>query len=115
MGVEINKVDEQLQEDWLNARLRDEAAYLDDAGFTATVVQRLPPKRASSKFRATVLILVTILGSALAYVLSGGGQFIMEGITRIGSLSLLSVGLLALCSALVATAVAGAAAWSKAR
>lgn len=108
-------MDGQLQEDSLDARLRDEAPYLDDAGFTASVVQRLPQKRASSKFRATVLILVTILGSALAYVLSGGGRFIIEGIARIGSLSLLSVGLLALCSALVAMAVAGAAAWSKAR
>ncbi|MEP7078403.1 MAG: hypothetical protein ABI795_05185 [Chthoniobacterales bacterium] len=108
-------MDGQLQEDSLDARLRDEAPYLDDAGFTASVVQRLPQKRASSKFRATVLILVTILGSALAYVLSGGGRFITEGIARIGSLSLLSVGLLALCSALVAMAVAGAAAWSKAR
>ena len=35
-------MDEQLQEDWLDRRLREEMPYIDDAGFTARVVQKLP-------------------------------------------------------------------------
>ena len=36
---------ENLQDDSLDARLRDEAVYIDDAGFTARVVQQLPARR----------------------------------------------------------------------
>ncbi len=44
-------MDEQLQEDWLDARLRDEAPYIDDAGFTARVMQQLPAPRQTRSSR----------------------------------------------------------------
>lgn len=81
MGTELN-MDENHQEDWLDARLRDETAYIDDAGFTSSVVKRLPARRVRRPFRAVFLIGVTLLASAIAYVLSGGGWFIAEEVTR---------------------------------
>ena len=75
-------MDENLQEDWLDARLRDETAYIDDAGFTAGVLQKMPTRRVRRPFRAAILLGVTLLATAIAYVLSGGGWFIAEEVTR---------------------------------
>jgi hypothetical protein len=81
-------MDENLQEDWLDARLREEAAYVDDAGFTARVVQKLPAHRVRHSLRAVILLGVTLVASAIAYMLSGGGWFIAEGVTRLSLLPL---------------------------
>jgi hypothetical protein len=89
-------MDENLQEDWLDARLREEAAYIDDVGFTAGVVQKLPPHRVRHSLRAVILLGVTLVASAIAYLLSGGGWFIADGVTR---LALLPLPLLWLCAA----------------
>ncbi|MEY2519642.1 MAG: hypothetical protein QOF24_1401 [Verrucomicrobiota bacterium] len=75
-------MNENLQEDWLDARLRDETAYIDDAGFTAGVLRKMPARRVRRPFRAAILLGVTLLATAIAYVLSGGGWFIAEEVTR---------------------------------
>lgn len=65
MGDELKE--EQL--DWLDAKLRDEMPYIDDAGFTARVAQRLPqPRRASRKLRAAILLVSVFVASAIAYI-----------------------------------------------
>lgn len=81
-------MDENLQEDWLDAKLRDEAAYIDDAGFTAHVVRKLPARRVRHSLRAVILLGLTVVASAIAYLLSGGGWFIAEGVTRFALLPL---------------------------
>jgi hypothetical protein len=81
-------MDENLQEDWLDARLRDEAAYIDDGGFAARVVQRLPARPARHTLRAVILLGVTLLASVIVYRLSGGGWFIAEEVTRFAFLPL---------------------------
>ena len=81
-------MDENLQEDWLDAKLRDESAYIDDAGFTANVVRKLPAHRVHHSLRAAILIGLTLVASAVAYLLSGGGWFIAEGVTRFALLPL---------------------------
>lgn len=95
-------MDENLQEDWLDARLRDETAYIDDAGFTAGVVQKLPARRVRRPLRAVFLIGVTLLASAIAYVLSDGGWFIAEEVTRF---ALLPVSMMWLSAAVVTVLV----------
>ena len=55
-------MDENLQEDWLDARLREEAAYIDDAGFTARVVQKLPARAVGYSLRAVILLGLTCAG-----------------------------------------------------
>ena len=81
-------MDENFQEDWLDAKLRDEAAYIDDGGFTANVVRKLPAHRVRHSLRAVILIGLTLVASAIAYVVSGGGWFIAEGVTRFALLPL---------------------------
>ncbi|HEY0368145.1 MAG TPA: hypothetical protein VGC85_00980 [Chthoniobacterales bacterium] len=64
--------DELEQLDWLDAKLRDEMPYIDDAGFTANVVQKLPtPARASRSVRAMILLLAAVLASVIAFVIAG--------------------------------------------
>jgi hypothetical protein len=88
-------MDENLQEDWLDARLRDEAAYLDDGGFTARVVQKLPARPVRHVLRAVILLGVTLLALTIAYRLSDGGWFIAEEVTRFARLPTLVIWLFA--------------------
>jgi hypothetical protein len=76
-------MEEKVQEDWLDARLRDEAPYLDDAGFTSRVVQKLPARHVRRSYRALLLIGITIAGCLIAYWLSGGTRLFVEGITYV--------------------------------
>jgi cytochrome bd-type quinol oxidase subunit 1 len=81
-------MDENLQEDWFDARLRDEAVYVDDGGFTARVVQKLPARPVRHVLRAVILLGVTLVASIIAYLLSDGGWFIAEEVTRFARLPL---------------------------
>src|SRR5436309_2843453 len=106
---------EKIQEDWLDARLRDEVPYIDDAGFTAWVVQRLPAQRSRRSFRALLLFSITLLGSVVTYIVSGGGKFIGVGIDRIAALPLLWILALAISCSIVLTSIATAAAFANMR
>ncbi len=108
-------MDERVQEDWLDARLRDEAAYIDDAGFTARVVQHLPPARPRRSLRALILFCITLLGSIITYVVSGGGKFIGAEIDRLAALPILWILALAAGCGLVLTSIATVAAFAKSR
>jgi hypothetical protein len=108
-------MDEQLQEDWLDQRLRDELGYIDDDGFTARVVQKLPAAGSRYSFRAAVLLCVTLLASIVTYLASDGGRFLVVAVYRLAAMPLLFVSLVAICSTLVVTAVAASAAWSNMR
>src|SRR5205814_7664885 len=59
----------------LDARLRDETPYIDDAGFTARVMKQLPHRRASwSTQRAFIIFAATVLAGVIAYFASGQGM-----------------------------------------
>jgi len=104
------------QEDWLDKELREAAPYIDDAGFTARVLQQLPPPRHSRDLlRAAILLGMTLLASVLAYVVSGGGRFVSVTIERLAALPALWVFVLALASSLLVAAVGATAAISRER
>jgi hypothetical protein len=108
-------MDEQLQEDWLDRRLRDEMPYIDDAGFTARVVQKLPAPGRQRSFRAAILLSITVLASIVTYLASDGGRFLIVAAYRLAEMPLLFISLVAISGTLVATAVAASAALSSAR
>jgi hypothetical protein len=108
-------MDEQLQEDWLDRRLREEMPYIDDAGFTAGVVQKLPAPGRQRSFRAAILLSVTLLASVVTYFASDGGRFLIVAAYRLAAMPLLFISLVAICCTLAATAVAASAALSSAR
>jgi hypothetical protein len=71
----------------LDARLRDETPYIDDAGFTARVMQQLPHRRFSwSAQRAFIIFAATIASVVIAYFASGEGMFVHDAFARISSL-----------------------------
>src|SRR5437660_3500843 len=104
------------QEDWLDRELREAAPYIDDEGFTAQVLQELPPpRRRRDLLRAIILLGMTFLASVLAYVVSGGGRFVSETLERLAALPALWVFVLALASGLVIAAAGATAAISGSR
>ena len=113
MGTKLNS-DEQFQDEAFDAFLREATPYIDDAGFTARVVQRLPARTKRSS-RAFILFFVTLLASAITYTLSGGGEFLIIGFGRLATLPVLWVLILAAVCSLLFTSVAAAAALSRTR
>ena len=106
-------MDEQLQEDWLGAKLRDEVPYIDDAGFTARVMNQLPARRQSRSLRGGIFFAVTLVACAAAYFASGRGVFIGESAAFLVAMPLWTVCALAgICAALIAV-LGSAAAWSR--
>ena len=81
-------MEEKVQEDWLDARLRDEAAYIDDAGFTSRVVRKLPARSVRRSYRAAILLAVTIAASIVTYFLAGGTWFVAERLTVLAMMPL---------------------------
>lgn len=106
MGDEVGELD------WLDAKLREEAPYIDDAGFTGSVMQKLPARRATRSLRSVILMLAAIFASAAAYLLSGGGRFIYEGFARAELFSPLTILIAALC---VGVVMVGCAAYAAAK
>jgi hypothetical protein len=71
----------------LDARLRDEMPYIDDAGFTARVMQQLPRRRFSwSTQRAFIIFAATIVSVVIAYFASGEGMFVHDAFARVSGL-----------------------------
>jgi len=103
-------MDEQLQEDWLDARLREETSYIDDAGFTAGVMQKLPAPQPKRSFRALIIIGLTLFASGLTYFFSDGGQFILQAARQIAGTNFLLLCEIAFAFGLLLTVFAASAA-----
>lgn len=109
-------MDEKNQEDWLGRQLREAAIYIDDNGFTTRVLQQLPQaRRQRQSVRATILLGITLLASALAYVLSDSGRFVSLNVERLATLPVLWLFAIALGSGLLVTTLGLLAAISKTR
>ena len=108
-------MNEQLQEDWLEAKLREEAPYLDDAGFTARVMRQLPARRQSSSLRAFILLAVTFVACALAYYLRGGGVVFANAAEFLVAMPFVTVCVIAGACALLVTLLGASAAVVKER
>jgi len=108
-------MDENLQGDSLDARLREEASYIDDAGFTAAVVRKLPAQRVRRSYRAAILLAVTAVASVVVYLLAGNSGFIAEAVTRVVFMPLSLIYLLAIGAGLLLMGLSVGAAISKTR
>ena len=110
----MTEMDETNSDQWLDQQLRDSAPYIDDAGFTARVLQRLPaPSRRRQSSRAVILIGMAMLASMFAYVLSDSGRFVNVALERLAMLPMLWMFGVALGSGISVTAVGVIAAISK--
>jgi len=70
-----------IDDEMLDRQLREAVPYIDDDGFTARVMSRLPAAPREPRWlRAMVLLGLALLGSGVAYSLSGG--LIREGLVQ---------------------------------
>jgi hypothetical protein len=77
-------MDAMIDDDTLDRQLRDAAPYIDDEGFTARVIARLPAAQREPRWlRAMIFLGLALLGSGAAYLLSGGGQFVRNGMLQL--------------------------------
>jgi hypothetical protein len=79
-------MDETLQEDSLDARLRDEAPYIDDAGFTSRVVHKLPARQVRRSYRNFILLGITLAACLVAFWLAGGTNFVFDTFANVAFL-----------------------------
>ena len=100
-------MDAQTQdEDWLDAKLRDEMPYIDDDGFTSGVGQQLPVRRGSTKMRSAILLSFSMVAAVIAYFVAGGGSFVMDVVGWFAVKPLAALYVITLACGLLVTAVA---------
>ena len=101
--------------DELDRQLREAVPYIDDDGFTRGVLSQLPaPRRVRRQpLRAVILLSASIAASLIAYFLSGGGHFVIEGLNRLSQISPVFILGGAAAFALLLTGVGAFAAFSR--
>ena len=108
-------MEENVQEDWLDARLRDEASYIDDGGFTSGVVQKLPARRVRRSYRALILIGITLAASIAAFWFAGGTALAFDAYANVAMLPVMWMWIFAAVFGLLVMAGSLAAALSRSR
>lgn len=107
-------MNEQTEHDWLDRKLQEAAPYIEDDGFTARVLRQLPEPQLGGQFlRPLILVGMSALASALTYVLSDGGRFILVEMFKLTTIPTLWVVVLALASGMLVMAGGIFAAMSK--
>ena len=95
----------EIQDDWLDRKLQEAAPYIEDDGFTARVLQQLPqPMRRMEFLRSFILVAMSALASALTYVLSDGGRFILVEMFKLTTIPTVWVVAFALASGMLVMA-----------
>jgi len=107
-------MDEKVQEDWLEARLRDETPYIDDAGFTSQVVRKLPARQVRRSYRAFILIGLTLAACIVAFWFAGGTSFAYEAYANVAMMPVWWMWIFAAAAGVLITAGGLAAALSRA-
>ena len=75
-----------VDDETLDRQLGEAVPYIDDDGFTARVMARLPvTAREPRRLRLVVLVGLAALGSGIAYLLSGGGRFVRETFVQLSN------------------------------
>jgi hypothetical protein len=71
-----------IDDETLDRQLREAAPYIDDEGFTARVMAKLPAAHREPQWlRAIIVLGLALLGTAVAYLI-GGGRFVREGMIQ---------------------------------
>ena len=74
-----------IDDETLDRQLREAVPYINDDGFTARVIARLPTSRSESRWlRAMIVLGLALLGTGIAYVI-GGGHLVREGLVDLAN------------------------------
>lgn len=69
---------EQNKKEWLGELLREDDVYIEDDGFTARVMDQLPPVRQTFRWRRLILMASALLACTVGLVLIPGGAYLTE-------------------------------------
>jgi hypothetical protein len=108
-------MDEKLEEDLLDAQLRDEAPYIDDSGFTSRVVHKLPARQVRRSYRNFILLGITLTACLVAFWLAGGSNFAFDTFANVAFLPKITILIIAGIAGVLVMAGGLAAALSRAR
>jgi hypothetical protein len=73
-----------IDDETLDRQLREAVPYINDDGFTARVIARLPSARREPRWlHAMIVLALALLGTGMAYFLSGGGSLVREGVVQV--------------------------------
>ena len=93
------------EQDWLDKKLQEAAPYIEDDGFTARVLRQLPqPVQRLQFLRPLILVGMSAFASALTYVLSDGGRFLIVEMFKVTTIPTLWVVVFALASGMLVMA-----------
>jgi len=93
------------EQDWLDRKLQEAASYIEDDGFTARVLRQLPqPVQRLQFLRPLILVGMSAFASALTYVLSDGGRFLIVEMFKVTTIPTLWVVVFALASGMLVMA-----------
>jgi hypothetical protein len=96
---------DQMEQDWLDRKLQEAAPYIEDDGFTARVLRQLPqPVQRWQFLRPLILVGMSAFASALTYVLSDGGRFLVVEMFKVTTIPTLWVVVFALGSGMLVMA-----------
>jgi hypothetical protein len=91
-----------MSDEWLDRQLREATPYIEDDGFTARVLHQLPALQPRHQvLRTFILVAASSLASALAYVLSDGGRFVVVEMFKLTTVSTVWVMAFALATGLL--------------
>ena len=72
-----------IDDETIYLQLREAVPYINDDGFTALVIARLPAARPEPQWlRAMIVLGLALLGTGIAYFLSGGGSLVRQGMVQ---------------------------------
>jgi hypothetical protein len=84
---------ERTGDDWLDSLIRQDAGaipYADDAGFTDSVMTRLPARRSRGRYRWIVPVMA-VLGFIIGLVVLSGGEALSAHVARLASFESISM------------------------
>ena len=74
-----------IDDETLDRQLREAVPYINDDGFTARVIARLPAPRSEPRWlRAMIVLGLALLGTGIAYLI-GGGHVVREGLVDLAN------------------------------
>jgi hypothetical protein len=74
-----------IDDETLDRQLREAVPYINDDGFTARVIARLPAPRSEPRWlRAMIVLGLALLGTGIAYLI-GGGHVVHEGLVDLAN------------------------------
>jgi len=97
----------QPQRDWLDDALKENARYISDNGFTASIVAALPVRQQRDWVRSVILGIAAVAGCVAGLVLFPGGKFVTDCVLQLVHAKALQPALI--MPALVVAGLVGAA------